>query len=123
MIKKLIAQLTVGVAANLFLITAIPTPASAQGSGCRALYGEMMQTLQERGPQSGRYNRLWNEYQQRCEGREERRGEDWREGREGRDRGPGRGQCEELRKACLNKDQLGEQGEGNCRRYRQTCRQ
>jgi hypothetical protein len=27
-----------------------------------------------------------------------------------------------LRAACLNKDQLGEQGEGNCRRYRQTCR-
>src|SRR4051812_30962502 len=23
---------------------------------------------------------------------------------------------------CLNKDQLGEQGEGNCRRYPQTCR-
>jgi hypothetical protein len=30
--------------------------------------------------------------------------------------------CEELRVACLNKDRLGEQGEGNCRRYRQTCR-
>jgi len=30
--------------------------------------------------------------------------------------------CEELRAACLNKDRLGEQGEGNCRRYRQTCR-
>jgi hypothetical protein len=32
------------------------------------------------------------------------------------------GMCEELREACLNKDRLGEQGEGNCRRYRQTCR-
>ena len=32
------------------------------------------------------------------------------------------GMCEELRAACLNKDPLGEQGEGNCRRYRQTCR-
>jgi hypothetical protein len=30
--------------------------------------------------------------------------------------------CRELRAACLNKDRLGEQGEGNCRRYRQTCR-
>ena len=30
--------------------------------------------------------------------------------------------CQELRAACLNKEQLGEQGEGNCRRYRQTCR-
>src|SRR5258708_878508 len=28
----------------------------------------------------------------------------------------------EPRAACLNKDRLGEQGEGNCRRYRQTCR-
>ncbi len=33
------------------------------------------------------------------------------------------GQCEELRMACENRDRLGEQGEGNCRRYRQTCLQ
>jgi hypothetical protein len=31
--------------------------------------------------------------------------------------------CEELRLACQNRDRLGEQGEGNCRRYRQTCQQ
>ena len=34
-------------------------------------------------------------------------------------------ECEELRKACLNKDELGEQGEqgeGNCRRFRETCK-
>ena len=31
------------------------------------------------------------------------------------------GQCEELRAACESKRQLGEQGEGNCRRYRQMC--
>jgi hypothetical protein len=36
-------------------------------------------------------------------------------------RGRGGGQCEELRRACENKDRLGEQGEGNCRRYRETC--
>jgi hypothetical protein len=30
-------------------------------------------------------------------------------------------QCEELRAACESKRQLGEQGEGNCRRYRQMC--
>ena len=30
--------------------------------------------------------------------------------------------CAELRNACLHKDELGEQGEGNCRRYRRTCR-
>lgn len=32
------------------------------------------------------------------------------------------GVCEQLRAACMNKDRLGEQGEGNCRRYRRTCR-
>jgi hypothetical protein len=32
-----------------------------------------------------------------------------------------RGRCEELRKACLNKEELGEEGQGNCRRYRQVC--
>jgi hypothetical protein len=32
-----------------------------------------------------------------------------------------RGECEQLRRACENKDVLGEQGEGNCRRYRETC--
>jgi hypothetical protein len=31
------------------------------------------------------------------------------------------GQCEQLRLACENKDALGERGEGNCRRYRETC--
>ena len=31
-------------------------------------------------------------------------------------------QCLELRAACLNKERLGEQGEGNCRRYRANCR-
>ena len=32
-------------------------------------------------------------------------------------------QCEELRLACENKDRLGEQGAGNCQRYRETCQQ
>ena len=36
-------------------------------------------------------------------------------------RGRGVGQCEELRRACENKDRIGEQGEGNCRRYRESC--
>jgi hypothetical protein len=36
-------------------------------------------------------------------------------------RGGGGGQCEQLRRACENKDALGERGEGNCRRYRETC--
>ena len=30
-------------------------------------------------------------------------------------------ECEELRRACLHKEELGEEGEGNCRRYRETC--
>lgn len=29
--------------------------------------------------------------------------------------------CEELRFACRNKDRLGEEGFGNCRRYRDLC--
>jgi hypothetical protein len=33
------------------------------------------------------------------------------------------GQCRELRQACLHKEELGEEGQGNCRRYRQICRQ
>jgi hypothetical protein len=31
-------------------------------------------------------------------------------------------ECEELRLACLHKEELGEEGQGNCRRYRETCR-
>jgi hypothetical protein len=30
--------------------------------------------------------------------------------------------CDELRRACLNKDKLGERGEGNCAKYRSECR-
>jgi hypothetical protein len=30
--------------------------------------------------------------------------------------------CDALRRACQMRDQLGERGEGNCRRYRETCR-
>ena len=41
---------------------------------------------------------------------------------DGRGRGRGGPDCGELRAACLNKDRLGEQGEGNCRRYRNLCR-
>lgn len=31
--------------------------------------------------------------------------------------------CQELAAACQKKDQLGEQGEGNCKKYRQYCQQ
>ena len=30
--------------------------------------------------------------------------------------------CREVRQACLHKEELGETGEGNCRRYREICR-
>lgn len=30
--------------------------------------------------------------------------------------------CDSLRRACLYKDRLGEQGQGNCRTYREQCR-
>jgi hypothetical protein len=33
----------------------------------------------------------------------------------------GGGRCAELRQACLHKEQLGEQGMGNCQRYRAMC--
>ena len=36
---------------------------------------------------------------------------------------PHSGGCRELREACIHKEELGEQGEGNCRRYRETCRE
>ncbi len=29
--------------------------------------------------------------------------------------------CVELRKACLYKEELGEEGQGNCQRYRRLC--
>ena len=34
----------------------------------------------------------------------------------------GRRYCDELRRACLNKNRMGEKGEGNCQRYRTECR-
>lgn len=36
--------------------------------------------------------------------------------------GSRRALCRELRQACLNKEELGEGGRGNCREYRETCR-
>jgi hypothetical protein len=39
-------------------------------------------------------------------------------GDEARWEGASQRECEELRSACQHKDELGDQGEGNCRRYR-----
>jgi hypothetical protein len=39
----------------------------------------------------------------------------------GYDRHYGGERCRELRRACLHKEELGEQGMGNCRRYRELC--
>lgn len=33
----------------------------------------------------------------------------------------GGGECQELRRACMYKRELGEEGQGNCQRYRETC--
>lgn len=33
----------------------------------------------------------------------------------------GGGRCERLRRACIYKEERGEVGEGNCRRYREEC--
>jgi len=32
------------------------------------------------------------------------------------------GGCQQLRQACLQRERLGERGEGNCARYRAVCR-
>ena len=33
-----------------------------------------------------------------------------------------RGRCRELRYACMHKEEMGEEGMGNCQRYREMCR-
>jgi hypothetical protein len=40
----------------------------------------------------------------------------------GQGRAFGQADCHELRLACLHKEDLGEQGRGNCQRYREMCR-
>ena len=35
--------------------------------------------------------------------------------------GEGGGYCSRLRRACENKEERGEEGQGNCRRYRNEC--
>lgn len=37
-------------------------------------------------------------------------------------RSVGRDNCEQLRRECLNREELGEEGEGNCRKYRRLCK-
>jgi hypothetical protein len=120
-----ITRLALAVAASVLLLSATPVPASAQS--CPGLYARMMEAF---GTGSPRYPELRARYAESCERGPDRRGDrpgrgdgrgDWREGRGD---GPGRGQgaiCRELRQACLNKEQLGERGEGNCRQYRETC--
>ncbi len=47
--------------------------------------------------------------------------DDGRGYRDERDERRYRRMCRELRDACENKDLYGEEGQGNCRRYRRTC--
>jgi hypothetical protein len=94
------------IAGVLLLVGGGSLPASAQS--CGELYNRMMAAYQAGSP---RYAEMAGRYNARCA--------------DSRGTAPGRragGQCEELRMACMQKDQLGEQGEGNCRRYRESCR-
>lgn len=122
-----ITRLALAVAASVLVLSATPVPASAQS--CPDLRARMMEAF---GTGSPRYAELRARYAERCERGPDRRGDRWGRG-DGRDdwrgedrgEGPGRGQsamCRELRQACLNRDQLGERGEGNCRQYREVCR-
>jgi hypothetical protein len=104
--RKLAASLIAGI----FLLAAGALPASAQT--CTDLYNRMMGTYQSAGPGSPQYAEMLNRYNARCAASSAPVGAPAR--RAG-------SQCEELRLACENRDRLGEQGEGNCRRYRQTC--
>ena len=100
-------------ATGVVLLATAAQPASAQQS-CTGLYNRMMASYQNSGPHSPQYAQLRNRYTARC--------------------GPGRsavidapvarsgGGCEELRLACLRKEDLGERGAGNCRQYREMCR-
>ena len=105
MTQKFVADIAVGV----FLLATGTLPASAQRS-CGDLYNQTISVRQSYGPASPQYAEIVNRYNARCaaSAAPARRG--------------GGGECEELRAACLRKDQLGEQGEGNCRRYREICR-
>jgi hypothetical protein len=100
--KTAIALLT-----GAFLLIGYAAPAPAQGF-CPDLYNRM-EAYRYSGPASPQYNELRSRYAERCASGP--RAQDHRGG----------GQCEELRLACENRRQLGEQGEGNCRRYRETC--
>src|SRR3954453_7374383 len=90
--------------AAVLLLASGSLTASAQS--CGEFYKRVMGAYQAGSPQ---YAEMLERYNARCGGRAPARGAG--------------GQCEELRLACENRDRLGEQGEGNCRRYRQTCQQ
>jgi hypothetical protein len=108
-LKKMSVRKSLAITAIMFGLAAGALPASAQ-QGCVDMYNRMM----SQGPGSPQYMELFNRYTERCTGSSApARSSGRRAG----------GQCEELRLACENKDRLGEQGEGNCRRYRQTCQQ
>ena len=105
MTGKLVAA---SMAAAMFILAGSSHPSSAQ-RGCVSLYNETMSVRQSYGPYSPQYAEIVNRYNARC-------------GRSAAPAGRG-GQCEELRLACENRERLGEQGEGNCRRYREVCQQ
>jgi len=97
---------------GLALVAATASPATAQRRSCVDLHARMMGAYQLGTP---RYDELRQRYERQCSG----------DGHEyARPRGSdAHRMCEELRAACLQKERLGERGEGNCRRYREACRQ
>ena len=87
-------------------------------TGSASLAGTELSSQIQVGPDGVRIGDGHRRYES-SRAREHRRSDSRRS--EGRSEGRG-ARCAELRRACNNKDRLGEQGEGNCRRYRANCR-
>lgn len=86
------------------MLVVLPITAVAQGYDCLNKYHK----LERLNPNSKYYGALYGDYMNRCAGQE---------------RTPhNSSHCYELRAACMKKHQLGEEGQGNCQRYRAECR-
>ena len=95
----MLARLALAAAAVVWLT--MPAPSHAQVN-CQDLYGRMTWSYQHHDP---RYQERAARYARNCQHK------------------PQMGQmCRELRAACMHKNELGEQGAGNCRQYRERCR-
>lgn len=95
-------SLSVLMATGVVLLATAAQPASAQQS-CTGLYNRMMASYENSGPHSRQYAQLRNRYTARC-GPARSAVIDTPVARSG-------GGCEELRMACLRKEELGERGD------------